>query len=329
MAHSPLPEAIKKQLLGKRIVITGGSGFLGSNLKLYLEQEGIPFIAPTRQEMNVKDSLSVSRVLQKNDYVIHLAARCGGIQVNMSEPRALFEENIAMGLTLFKVGTEKNIGKLLILGTVCEYPDNAAFPLKEEDIWNGLPNTDTGPYGMAKRMLLYQGVAFESTLPFEVTHLVPTNIYGPHDHFHPTKGHVIPGMIARMHNAKMRKDPTFPVWGNGQQTREFIHAADASRGIMLGLATHTGPQAINIGSGREIAIGKIAVLIKQYMGYAGDIVFDTNAPIGVKRRMLNTSRAEKILDFKSHIRLEDGLKETVEYFLQMQEAYENQLTLIG
>lgn len=310
-----LAEDCRAFLKGKRIVITGGHGFLGSNVRAYLDKMNISYVAPTHAEMDAENTDDLRKYIREGDYVLHLAALCGGIRVNTARPHDLFERNLRMGLAVLDVCAEKKISKLLVIGTVCEYPDAAPVPLKEETMWNGLPNRDTGAYGMAKRMLLYYGIEFEKVLPFSITHLIPTNIYGPHDHFDPINGHVIPGMIARMYEAKLRNDPTFSVWGSGTQTREFIHAEDVSRALLLGLCKDTGPHAINLGSGREITIAHIAQLIKQYLGFEGKIIFDVTAPIGSKRRQLDTARAKTLLGFEATIELEKGLKELVEYYL--------------
>ncbi len=214
-----------------------------------------------------------------------------------------------MGLNLFEACKKAQVGKVLVIGTACEYPDSAPMPLNEEDIWNGLPNPDTGPYGMAKRMLLYYGMT--SVLPFPIIHVIPTNLYGPHDHFDPMHGHVIPGMIARMLEAKNAKDASFTVWGDGTQTREFIHAEDACRGILLALWKENDPHAINLGTGTETSIHDLAYMIKEALGYEGTIVFDPSSPTGSKRRLMDVSRAKERLGFEAVIGIEDGLQELI------------------
>lgn len=321
-AFNALPDDCLTFLRNKRIVITGGHGFLGTNVRAYLDVNDVPYIAPTRAEMDAEKEEDLRSIIREGDYVLHLAALCGGIRVNTARPHDLFERNLRMGLSMFRVCTEKKVGKLLIIGTVCEYPDDAPVPLNEESIWNGLPNSDTGAYGMAKRMLLYYGIEFKNILPFPVTHLIPTNIYGPHDHFNPETGHVIPGMIARMHQAMVQGKHEFPVWGNGLQTREFIHAEDACRALLLGLYKDTGPEPINVGSGHEITIGNVAKLIKKYLGYKGQISFDPTAPTGSKRRHLDTARAKKLLGFEAQIKLEEGLRNLVTEYVKTHQGTE-------
>lgn len=305
----PLPDACIEDLGKRRIVITGGNGFLGTNLRNMLMAHGIGFIAPSRMEMDLEEGKYDDR-LQTNDYVIHLAAAVGGIRKNTDGADELFTKNLRMGLHLFEACKKARVGKVLVIGTACAYPDSAPFPLKETDIWNGLPNPDTGPYGMAKRMLLYYGIT--AALPFPIVHVIPTNLYGPHDHFDPLHGHVIPGMIARMLAAKEKGDAEFPVWGDGTQTREFIHVEDACRGILLALWKETDPHATNLGTGTETAIADLAVMIKKALGYEGKLVFDTSSPTGSKRRVLDVSRAKERLGFEAVIGLEEGLEDLMQ-----------------
>ncbi len=304
LSSVPLPDACVTDLRARRILITGGHGFLGTNLRDMLAANDIPFVAPTRQEMNLESSVPEGAI-GTGDYVIHLAAAVGGIKKNTDDGASLFDRNLRMGMNLFDACKKAGAGKVLVAGTACEYPDDAPLPLNEEDIWNGLPNPDTGPYGMAKRTLLYYGVT--SPLPLPIVHVIPTNLYGPHDHFDPVHGHVIPGMIARMLAAKKKGDASFPVWGNGTQTREFIHAEDACRGILLALWKETDPHAINLGTGTETSIADLARMIKDALAYNGDIVFDPSKPTGSKRRLLDTRRAKERLGFEASVRLEEGI----------------------
>lgn len=312
MALSPvgLPDACITDLRTRRILITGGHGFLGTNLREMLDAYGIRHVSPTRGEMNLENKDSAGMFLKKGDNVIHLAAAVGGIKKNTDEGDALFTKNLQMGLNVFEACKKAQVGKVLVIGTACEYPDAASMPLKEEDIWNGLPNPDTGPYGMAKRMLLYYGMTSE--LPFPIVHVIPTNLYGPHDHFDPVHGHVIPGMIARMLAAKKNGELTFPVWGDGTQTREFIHVEDACRGILLALWKETEPHATNLGTGKETTISDLAATIKKALGYEGEIVFDTASPTGSKRRLMDTRRAKDRLGFEASIDLNDGITDLVD-----------------
>jgi GDP-L-fucose synthase len=310
-----LPAACTTELRKRRIVITGGNGFLGTNLRLMLEQEGIPFLAPSREDMNLEETGAAKNILQKGDYVIHLAAAVGGIRKNTDSGEKLFTSNMRMGLNLFDACKEAAVGKVLVIGTACAYPDDAPLPLREEDIWNGLPNADTGPYGMAKRMLLYYGIAFHETLPFSIIHLIPTNLYGPHDHFDPVHGHVVPGMIARMYNAQQAGDATFPIWGDGTQTREFLHVSDACRGILLALWKEEDPHPINLGSNTETPVIAIAQMIKTALGYTGELVTDPSAPTGSRRRMLDTTKAKERLGFEATVPLQEGIEEMVKEFL--------------
>lgn len=307
----PLPNACVADLRSRRIVITGGHGFLGTNLRAVLERHGIPFVAPSRAELDLEKGVP-DGALKEGDYVLHLAAAVGGIKKNTDEGDALFTKNLTMGLNLFNACKKARAGKVLVVGTACSYPDTAPIPLQEKDIWNGLPNPDTGPYGMAKRMLLYYGVAFASALPFPIVHMIPTNLYGRHDHFDPVHGHVIPGMMARMLAAKEKGDATFPVWGDGTQTREFIHVEDACRGILLALWKETDPHATNLGTGKETAIRDLAATIKNALGYEGTIAFDTTSPTGSKRRRMDTTRAKERLGFEATISLDDGIADLVE-----------------
>ncbi len=309
LSRVSLPDACVADLRARRIILTGGHGFLGTNLRAMLDAYGIRHVSPTRGEMNLEKEDAAGMCLKKEDNVIHLAAAVGGIRKNTDEGNALFTKNIRMGLNLFNACKKAQVEKVVVIGTACAYPDAAPLPLNEDDIWNGLPNPDTGPYGMAKRMLLYYGMI--SDLPFPIIHVIPTNLYGPHDHFDPVHGHVIPGMIARMLAAKQKGDATFPVWGDGTQTREFIHVEDACRGILLALWKERDPHAINLGTGTETSIADLARMIKNALGYEGEIVFDPSSPTGSKRRLLDTRRAKERLGFEASVGLAEGIAELV------------------
>lgn len=318
-----LPDACKAALQERRIVITGGNGFLGANLKIMLEKEGIPFLAPSRKEMDLEVPHTADAFLQKNDAVIHLAAAVGGIRKNTESGEELFTKNIQMGLNLFESCKKASISKLLVIGTACAYPDDAPIPLQEKDLWNGLPNADTGPYGMAKRMLLYYGVSFQHILPFPIVHLIPTNLYGPNDHFDPVHGHIVPGMIARMYNAKMAGDATFPIWGSGTQTREFLHISDACRAILLAIWKENDPTPINIGSGIETPVMDIAHMIQTALDYQGTLTVDQTAPTGSKRRMLDITKAKERLEFEATVLLQEGIDAMVTEFLREKELLQS------
>lgn len=322
-----LPDACNAALRERRIVMTGGNGFLGTNLKIMLEKEEIPFIAPSRNEMNLEERHAADTILQKNDVVIHLAAAVGGIRKNTESGEELFTKNLQMGLHLFESCKKASIGKLLVIGTACAYPDDAPIPLQEKDIWNGLPNADTGPYGMAKRMLLYYGMSFQSFLPFPIVHLIPTNLYGPNDHFDPVHGHIVPGMIARMYNAKIAGETTFPIWGSGTQTREFLHISDACRAILLALWKENDPYPINIGSGTETPVMDIARMIQKALGYECTLTVDQTAPTGSKRRMLDTTKAKERFGFEATISLQEGIDAMVTEFLRDKEPLQSPVLL--
>lgn len=309
MTPPVLPLSCIADLRERRIIITGGQGFLGTNLRFMLRACSIPFVAPLREHMDLERRDAAAPFLREGDYVVHLAAAVGGIKKNTEDGEALFARNLRMGLNLLEACGASRVGKVLVVGTACSYPDAAPLPLNEDDIWNGLPHPNTGPYGMAKRMLLYYGISFHA---FPIVHVIPTNLYGPHDHFDPVHGHVIPGMIARMRTAKERGDATFSVWGDGTQTREFLHVQDACRGILLALWKEIEPHALNLGTGKETTIRDIAAIVQRATGYEGQIVFDPLSPTGVKRRTLDIRRARERLGFEASINLKEGLQEMIE-----------------
>lgn len=311
-----LPEKIVANLSGDRLVISGGNGFLGSNLRSFLDAHQISYVAPTRHEVDFEDEKAVMEFIQPNDNIVHLAALCGGIQRNIDQADEMLERNALMGIYLFRACRKKKVKKLLVMGTPCEYPDSSSIPLQEERIWEGPPNHQTGPYGMAKRLLLYYGQACQHLVNYPIVHLIPVNLFGPFDTFHTQYGHVIPGMISRMYLAHKRGDASFPVWGNGFQTREFQHAIDASRGILMALSEYDLSDPINIGTGVETSISELAMVIQEKLGYEGEIQFDRNAPVGVSRRVMNVSKAKTHFGYESLVSLEQGLEDCLEYFYE-------------
>lgn len=302
-------------LKNKRIVVTGGAGFLGSHLVAELQKEKpAEIVVPRSSHYDLRNREEAAQVVKNADIVIHLAANVGGIGYNQEHPAELFYDNLLMGTHVlhesYKAGVEKFVG----IGTICAYPKYTPVPFKEEDLWNGYPEETNAPYGLAKKMLLVQSQAYQDQYNFPAIYLLPTNLYGPHDNFDPNSSHVIPALIRKFVEAKDSNAPEVVVWGTGAPTREFLFVDDAARAIVLATKHYTKPEPVNLGSNFEISIAELAHTIGDVVGYTGKIVFDTSKPDGQPRRKIDTSRAEEEFGFTSKVTFPKGLKKTVEWF---------------
>jgi GDP-L-fucose synthase len=253
-------------------------------------------------------------VCEGQDLIIHLAALVGGIGYNQKNPGALFYDNAIMGIQLMEEARKSGVKKFVAIGTVCAYPKFTPVPFKEDDLWNGYPEETNAPYGLAKKMLLVQAQAYRQQYGFNAVYLLPVNLYGPGDNFHPESSHVIPALIRKMVEAREVQAPMVEVWGTGQASREFCFVKDTARAIVLAADRYAEAEPLNIGSGTEITIRDLVGLIKELVGYRGEIVWNTSKPDGQPRRCLDVSRAEQLLGFKAATPFREGLAETIAWY---------------
>jgi GDP-L-fucose synthase len=304
---------------GKRVLVTGAAGFLGSFVLDQLEKSGADrskIRAWDLKDADLRKWDSCVKAVKDIDVVIHLAARVGGIGLNREIPGTLFYENAMMGIQLIEAAREARVGKFVALGTICAYPKFTPVPFKEDDIWNGYPEETNAPYGLAKKMLLVQSQAYRAQYGFNSIYLLPVNLYGPGDNFDPRSSHVIPALIRKFAEAKEKGSKRVEVWGTGNASREFLYVADAAVGICLAAEKYNGPEPVNLGAGFEIKIKDLVELISRLMEFKGEIVWDKTKPDGQPRRMLDVSRAEKLFGFRARTRFEDGLKATIDWYLE-------------
>jgi GDP-L-fucose synthase len=301
----------------KRVTITGGAGFLGREVVRLVQEEGCREVfVPRSREYDLVEGGAVRRMLDDSrpDLVIHLAARVGGIGANRANPGRFFYDNLMMGAQLMEEARSRGIPKLVAIGTVCAYPKFTPVPFREADLWAGYPEETNAPYGLAKKMLLVQGQAYRQQYGFNSIFLLPANLYGPGDHVDPAGSHVIPALIAKCLEARERGDAAIEVWGDGSPTREFLYVEDAARAIVLAAERYDGADPVNLGSGEEISIKDLVMLIADLTGFPGELVWDTSKPNGQPRRSLDTSRAEQLFGFQARTPLRVGLQRTVSWY---------------
>jgi len=305
----------------KRILVTGGAGFLGSFVVAKLKERGCKHIfVPRSKDYDLVQMEAVKRVYQdaKPDIVIHLAAKVGGIGANRANPGKFFYDNLMMGVQMIEVGRQVGIEKFVAIGTICAYPKFTPVPFKEENLWDGYPEETNAPYGLAKKMLLVQAQAYRQQYGFNAIYLLPVNLYGPGDNFDPESSHVIPALIKKCVDAIEEGKDEIVVWGTGRPTREFLYVEDAAEGILLATERYNKSEPVNLGSGFEISIKDLVELIAKLTGFNGKITWDTSKPDGQPRRMLDTNKAEREFGFRAKTSLEDGLKKTIEWYLKDQ-----------
>lgn len=302
----------------RRVLVTGGAGFLGSHVVERLRSVGAAEVfVPRHEDYELTKHEDVERLMGDSDpdIVVHLAALAGGIGANRARPGEFFYVNLTMGTQLLHQAWQHGIKKFVSIGTVCSYPKFTPVPFKEEDIWNGYPEETNAPYGLAKKMLMVQSAAYRAQYGFNSVNLIPVNLYGPGDNFDLETSHVIPALIRKLLEAKQRGDDQVVLWGNGSPTREFLFAPDAAVGIALGAQYLESSDPVNLGSGHEIQIRGLAELIGQLTGYQGQFKWDTSKPNGQPRRALDTSKAQELFGFRAATSLEDGLRQTVDWYL--------------
>lgn len=301
----------------KRIVVTGGAGFLGQHTVARLMEHGCEKIfIPRSKEFDLREQLDIKWMLDtfKPEIIIHLAASVGGIGANQRNPGKYFYENLIMGVQLMEYSRIYGVEKFVGIGTICSYPKHAPIPFTEGELWNGYPEETNAPYGLAKKMMLVQSKAYREQYGFNSIHLLPVNLYGPGDNFNLETSHVIPAIIRKCMEAKQKGDDSITLWGSGNVTREFIFVEDAAEGIVLATQKFNKSDPINIGSGQEISIKDLAEQIKNLTGFKGKIIWDKSKPDGQPRRRLDVRKAKEELGFVASTDLESGLKKTIQWY---------------
>ena len=302
----------------RRIVVTGGAGFLGSYVVRKLREDGCQDIfVPRSRDYDLRNHDAIIRLYRDTgpSVVIHLAAVVGGIGANRSNPGRFFYDNAIMGIQLMEYARQFGVEKFVAVGTVCAYPKLTPVPFKETNLWDGYPEETNAPYGLAKKMMLVQAQAYREQYGFNAIYLIPVNLYGPGDNFDLETGHVIPALIRKCVEAKENGRRRISLWGDGSPTREFLYALDAAEAIVLATERYDGDLPVNLGSKEEISIRNLAKLIAAETGFEGEIEWDTTKPNGQPRRSLDISRAKELFGFEAAHRLEDGIRKTVAWFL--------------
>jgi GDP-L-fucose synthase len=305
-------------LAGKKILVTGGNGFLGNRVVSSLIAHGAAqadIFAPHSAEIDLLKKEDCEKAVAGQDIVIHLAAVVGGIGANREHPGKFFYENLMMGVQLMEAARLAGVKKFVAVGTVCAYPKFTPVPFKEDDIWNGYPEETNAPYGLAKKMLLVQAQAYRKEYGLNAIYLLPVNLYGPGDNFDPASSHVIPALIKKVYDAKQAGAPFIEAWGTGSASREFLYVDDAAEGIVLATEQYDKSEPVNLGSGKEITIKELTMAICQIMNYDGEIKWDTSKPDGQPRRMLDVARAEKEFGFKARVEFREGLGKTIDWYV--------------
>lgn len=300
----------------QKVVVTGGTGFLGRHVAAELARAGAEVVALGSDHYDLRRRTDTDRMLAEHmpAAVVHLAAVVGGIGANRAQPGRFFYDNALMGIQLVEACRLAGVAKTVVAGTVCAYPEHTPVPFNEDDLWNGYPEATNAAYGLAKKMLLAQAQAYRQEYGMNVVYLLPVNLYGPGDNFDLETGHVIPAMIRRFTEARDRQAPSVSLWGDGSATREFLFVTDAARAFRLALERYDGADPVNVGSGEEVRIRDLAGQVQGATGYDGSILWDTTKPNGQPRRRLSTERARRCFGFDARVGLEEGLRQTVAWW---------------
>ncbi|MGB3512649.1 MAG: GDP-L-fucose synthase [Microcoleaceae cyanobacterium] len=307
------------KLENKKILVTGGAGFLGRQVVDRLHQAGAnpdKITIPRSRDYDLCTMAACQKVVEQQDIVIHLAAHVGGIGLNKEKPAELFYDNLMMGAQLIDCAHKAGVEKFVCVGTICAYPKFTPVPFKEEDLWIGYPEETNAPYGIAKKALLVQLEAYRQQYGFNGVYLLPVNLYGPEDNFNPKSSHVIPALIKKVHEAQLRGDEKLPVWGDGSPSREFLYSTDAASGIVMATQLYNESEPINLGTNYEVKIRELVELICDLMDFKGEIVWETDRPNGQPRRCLDTQKAKEKFGFVAQVDLQQGLKNTIEWYRQ-------------
>jgi len=302
---------------GRRVMVTGGGGFLGQAVVRELTASGADEVfVPRSADHDLRTRAGVLSALRagRPDMVIHLAAVVGGIGANREHPGSFFYQNAIMGIQLMEEARLAGVERYLTVGTVCSYPKFTPVPFREETLWDGYPEETNAPYGLAKKMLLVQSQAYREEYGLDAVYVIPVNLYGPGDNFDPASSHVIPALIRKIVDAHDRGDPTVPVWGTGSASREFLYVDDAARGVVLAAARLEGPDPVNLGVGQETTIRALVEQICAIVGYQGSLEWDATKPDGQPRRALDTSRARESFGFTARMPFDDGLRHTIDWW---------------
>lgn len=306
-------------LKDKRILVTGGAGFLGRQVVNELLLSGADpnkITVPRSRDFDLRSLDACQRAADQQDIIIHLAAHVGGIGLNREKPAELFYDNLMMGVQLIHSAYQAGVQKFVCVGTICAYPKFTPVPFKEDDLWNGYPEETNAPYGIAKKALLVQLESYRLQYGFNGVYLLPVNLYGPEDNFDPRSSHVIPALIRKVYEAQQRGDKHLPVWGDGSPSREFLYSTDAARGIVMATQFYNESDPVNLGTGDEITIKDLVETICNLMGFEGEIVWETDKPNGQPRRCLDTERAKEKFGFVAQVGFEEGLKNTIDWYRQ-------------
>jgi GDP-L-fucose synthase len=312
-----------RSLEGKRVLVTGGSGFLGQEVVDELRRRGATdLVIPRSNEHDLTDAAATRALFDaaKPDLVLHLAAKVGGIGANRRLPGTFFRDNMAMGLNVLEEARRHGTAKVVIAGTICAYPKFAPVPFKEDDLWNGYPEETNAPYGVAKKALLVMAQAYRQEFGSNFVMVFPVNLYGPRDNFDLEDSHVIPAMIRKFVDADLRGEPAVTLWGDGSPTREFLYVSDAARGIALAAERYDDPDPVNLGAGFEISMRELAEKVAALTGFKGELRWDTARPNGQPRRMLDVTRAKERFGFVAEVGFDEGLRRTIAWYREHREA---------